>query len=98
MTTNSPDKNNINDNNNMNINSNNNKNNNKSPQKSGINDQFIFFKEDILKDIKKIESKLSFKYDIQFNLNSNKINKVDSKNFFIMFDFNKIPLTLSRQV
>ena len=62
------------------INSNNsNKMNSKINQKVSIPEHLIFFKEDVLKDIKQLESKLSLKYDSQFNLNSNKITKVETK-------------------
>ena len=48
-------------------------------QKGQIPEHLIFFKEDVLKDIKQVESKLSLKYDIQFNVNTNKINKLETK-------------------
>ena len=76
MTNNSIDKTNYFDNNNSSIN-NSNKNNEKIKQKSP-SEQFIFFKEDILKDIKELESKISLKYDMQNNINNNKINKIES--------------------
>ena len=76
MNNNSINKNNLYDNN---LNTNDNKFSGKVLPKGSLSEQFIFFKEDILKDIKNSESKLSLKYDIQFNLNSNKINKINSK-------------------
>ena len=57
---------------------NSNKNNLKMSQNGTLSDQLIFFKEDVLKDIKQLESKISLKYDIQHNINSNKINKIES--------------------
>ena len=77
MTSNYPDKNNFFDNDIEGIN-NNNKNNNKKAQKSTSSDQFIFFKEEILKDIKQLESKITLKYDMQNNISSNKISKIES--------------------
>ena len=71
MTSNSLDKSNIYDNN-MNTSI------NKNPQKGSFSEQFIFFKEDMLKDIKQLESRLSLKYDMQHNINTNKINKIES--------------------
>ena len=32
----------------------------------------------MLKDIKQLESKISFKYDMKHNINTYKINKIDS--------------------
>ena len=64
---------------NINSNNNNNKMNSKINQKGSLPEHLIFFKEDVLKDIKQLESKLSLKYDSQFNLNSNKITKVETK-------------------
>ena len=71
MTSNSLDKSNIYDNN-MNTSI------NKNPQKGSFSEQFIFFKEDMLKDIKQLESRISLKYDMQHNINTNKINKIES--------------------
>ena len=48
-------------------------------QKGQIPEHLIFFKEDVLKDIKQVESKLSLKYDIQFNLNSNEMGGLETK-------------------
>jgi len=81
MSNNSVDKKNISDNNNNLHNSvnNSNKNNIKIVQKGSLPEHLIFFKEDVLKDIKQLESKISLKYDIQHNINTNKINKIDSK-------------------
>ena len=74
MSNNSLDKNTFTDNN---VN-NSNKSNLKISQNGSLSDQLIFFKEDVLKDIKQLESKIFLKYDIQHNINSNKINKVES--------------------
>ena len=60
------------------INNNNNKNSIKKSHNGTSSDQLIFFKEDVLKDIKQLESKIFLKYDIQHNINSNKINKIES--------------------
>ena len=40
------------------------------------NNQLIFFKEDILKDIRQFESRLTLKYNAELNKNSNKILKM----------------------
>ena len=61
-----------------NIINNNNKNSIKKSHNGTSSDQLIFFKEDVLKDIKQLESKIFIKYDIQHNINSNKINKIES--------------------
>ena len=55
-----------------------NKSNLKLNQKGAIPEHLIFFKEDVLKDIKQLESKIYLKYDIQYNISSNKINKLES--------------------
>ena len=77
MTNNSLSKSNLYDNN-LNSSINNSKYNDKIVQKGTLSEQFIFFKEDILKDVKQFESRISLKYDMQNNINSNKINKIES--------------------
>ena len=47
-------------------------------KKGSIPEHLIFFKEDVLKDIKQLESKIALKHDIQQNINTNKINKIES--------------------
>ena len=80
MNNNSIDKNNNTDNINIHNSVNtNNKSNLKLNQKGAIPEHFIFFKEEVLKDIKQLESKIYLKYDIQYNISSNKINKLESK-------------------
>ena len=54
------------------------KNNVTVKQKGSLPEHLIFFKEDVLKDIKQLESKISLRYDTQQNINSNKINKIES--------------------
>jgi len=70
---------NLNSNNVNNTNNTNNSNNNNIiiPQKKSSSEQLLFFKEDVLKDIKQLESKLSLKYDVQHTLNANKIKKIE---------------------
>ena len=70
---------NINSNNANNTNNTNNSNNNNIiiPQKKSLSDQLLFFKDEVLKDLKALESKLSLKYDIQHTLNANKIKKIE---------------------
>ena len=46
-------------------------------KKPGISEDIILFKEEILKDIKQLESKISLKYDVQFTLYANKIKKIE---------------------
>ena len=79
MSNNSDNKNNINDNSLHNSINNSNKSNINIKQKGSIPEHLIFFKEDVLKDIKQLESKIFLKYDIQHNINTNKINKIESK-------------------
>ena len=75
MNNNISDKNALTDNNIIN----NSKNTNLKKSNNGnLSDQLIFFKEDVLKDIRQLESKIFLKYDIQHNINSNKINKIES--------------------
>jgi len=70
---------NLNSNNVNNTNNTNNSNSNNIiiPQKKSSSEQLLFFKEDVLKDIKQLESKLSLKYDVQHTLNANKIKKIE---------------------
>ena len=65
--------------NNENINNLNNSNNNiiKVPKSNKSSEELIFFKEEILKDMKKLDSKLSIKYDVQYTTNSNKIKIIE---------------------
>ena len=46
------------------------------PLKNTIPEQLIFFKEDILKDVKQIESQITIKCNSELNKNSNKIIKM----------------------
>ena len=70
---------NLNSNNINNTNNTNNSNNNNIiiPQKKSSSEQLLFFKDEVLKDLKALESKLSLKYDIQHTLNANKIKKIE---------------------
>jgi hypothetical protein len=70
---------NLNSNNVNNTNNTNNSNNNNIiiPQKKSSSEQLLFFKDEVLKDLKALESKLSLKYDIQHTLNANKIKKIE---------------------
>ena len=75
MNNNISDKNALTDNNIIN----NSKNTNVKKSHNGtLSEQLIFFKEDVLKDIRQLESKIFLKYDIQHNINSNKISKIES--------------------
>ena len=47
------------------------------PQKKSSSEELLFFKDEVLKDIKALESKLSLKYDVQHTLNVNKIKKIE---------------------
>ena len=69
--------NNINNTNNTNNTNNSNNNNIIIPQKKSSSEQLLFFKDEVLKDLKALESKLSLKYDIQHTLNANKIKKIE---------------------
>ena len=69
--------NNINNTNNTNNRNNSNNNNIIIPQKKSSSEQLLFFKDEVLKDLKALESKLSLKYDIQHTLNANKIKKIE---------------------
>ena len=46
------------------------------PLKNSVSDQLIFFKEDILKDVKQFESQISIKCNSEFSKNSKKIIKM----------------------
>ena len=46
------------------------------PLKNSVSDQLIFFKEDILKDVKQFESQISIKCNSEFTKNSKKIIKM----------------------
>ena len=46
------------------------------PLKNSVSDQLLFFKEEILKDLKQFESKISMKYNSELAKNNNKIIKM----------------------
>ena len=69
------------------------------PLKNSVSDQIIFFKEDILKDIKQFESQITIKYNSELNKNNRKIiqiqenleemsQKLDKISSMINFDSN----------
>ena len=47
------------------------------PLKLPVSDQLIFFKEDILKDVKQFESQITIKYNSEFSKNNNKMTKIE---------------------
>lgn len=81
-------------NSNINLNMNNSSSNiphlNNSSVKNSLSAQLIFFKEDILKDVKQFESKLNSKYNAEIFKNSNKMQKMQEKIEELSQKFDKI--------